>query len=251
MAKQKSIIRLEGTIGDITFYKGKTGYLARQASSLNGDLIATDPRFQRTRENNAEFGRAGSAGKLLRKSLRELIQHAKDSTMIGRLTKEMVKVIQADAVSIRGQRNVLDGELELLRGFNFNVNAKLDTLLFMDYVPSINRVSGAFSVEFPMFNPEVSISAPQGSTHCQLVLGGAAIDFEQGLTEFAANRSEYLSLKEATTAVINMSASLSPASTKPLFLAVGVVFYQQINGQYYTLSNGAYNGLSLVLIEGL
>ena len=74
MAKQRGIIKLEGTIGDITFQKTQDGYLAKEKSSIPASRIATDPAFQRTRENNAEFGRAGKAGKVLRNALRGALQ---------------------------------------------------------------------------------------------------------------------------------------------------------------------------------
>jgi hypothetical protein len=60
MARQKGIIKLEGTIGDVSFYKSKDGYLAREKGGVDGDRIKNDPAFQRTRENGSEFGRAGS-----------------------------------------------------------------------------------------------------------------------------------------------------------------------------------------------
>ncbi|WP_288096469.1 hypothetical protein, partial [Hydrotalea sp.] len=109
MAQQKGIIKLDGTIGGITFYKSQDGYLAREKGGVSADRIANDPNFQRTRENGAEFGRAGKAGKILRTSLRALLQNASDSRMVSRLTKQMVKVIQMDAVNPRGERNVIDG----------------------------------------------------------------------------------------------------------------------------------------------
>jgi hypothetical protein len=37
----------------------------------------------------------------------------------------MVKVIQADTIE-RGLRNVIDGEAELLTGFEFNIRGKLE-----------------------------------------------------------------------------------------------------------------------------
>ena len=97
MARQRSIIKLDGTIGGITFYKSKDGYLAREKGGISAERIANDPAFQRTRENGAEFGRAGKAGKVLRNSIRQLLQNVNDSRMVSRLTKEMVKVIQMDA----------------------------------------------------------------------------------------------------------------------------------------------------------
>lgn len=96
MAKQKGIIKLEGTIGDITFYKSRDGYLAKGKGGIPADRIANDPNFQRTRENESEFGRAGKAGKVLRNSIRALLQNASDRLLVSRLTTEMVKVIHEE-----------------------------------------------------------------------------------------------------------------------------------------------------------
>src|SRR5437870_3600682 len=111
MARQKSIIKLEGNIGDINFYRSKDGYLARETTTLNAQRIATDPKFKRTRENNAEFSNAAKAGKLLRKACAELLQFSKDPSAHNRLFQEMMKVLKADATSIRGLRNVTEGEV--------------------------------------------------------------------------------------------------------------------------------------------
>jgi hypothetical protein len=99
--------------------------------------IATDPAFQRTRENGAEFGRAGKAGKYLRTALRSLLQNVSDSRMIARLVKEMMRVIKADETNPRGFRNVIDGEAELLKGFEFNANSKLG-LLYLRHLPELS-----------------------------------------------------------------------------------------------------------------
>jgi hypothetical protein len=89
MAKQKGIIKLKGTIGDITFYKSKDGYIAREKGGVDAKRIANDPAFQRTRENGSEFGRAGKAGKTLRMALRTLLLNSSDSRMVSRLTQLM------------------------------------------------------------------------------------------------------------------------------------------------------------------
>ncbi|HSQ45116.1 MAG TPA: hypothetical protein VLM16_08980 [Ginsengibacter sp.] len=59
MAKQSGIIPLEGTIGNITFYKSKQGFLAKGKGGIPADRNAKDPAFIRTRENGSEFGKAG------------------------------------------------------------------------------------------------------------------------------------------------------------------------------------------------
>ena len=63
MARQKGLIKLKGTMGDITFYRTKDGYIAREKGGITAERLRNDPAFQRTRENMAEFCRAGNAGK--------------------------------------------------------------------------------------------------------------------------------------------------------------------------------------------
>ena len=97
----RCLLYTSGTIGDITFYKTQDGHLAREKGGIDASRIASDPAFQRTRENGSEFGRAGKAGKVLRTSLRGLLLNSADGRMVSRLTQRMVKVIQADTTSER------------------------------------------------------------------------------------------------------------------------------------------------------
>lgn len=251
MARQKGIIKLKGTIGGLTFYKSKDGYVVREKSDIDANRIATDPAFQRTRENGAEFGRAGKAGRILRTAFRALLLNTSDSKMVGRLTQRMMKVIQADATNDRGLRNVIDGEAELLTGFEFNIRGKLGTSMYASYNPTIDRVAGTMSVEIPSFVPKNMLIAPSGTTHFKIVSGGASIDFEQDNYVLDTDSSAILPWDAADTAQIILNNTVPPNSTNPLFLVLGIEFYQEVNGQMYPMKNGAFNPLSLVLVNGL
>ena len=252
MAKQKGIIKLDGTIGGITFYKTtEDGYLAREKGGVSADKIANDPAFQRTRENGEEFGRAGKAGKLLRNSIRAMLQNASDSRMVGRLTQKMVEVIQEDLTNPRGQRNVIDGEAELLEGFEFNISGKLGTTLYAPFTGTIDRVAGTLTANIPAFVPINMLAAPGGSTHFKIVSAGAEVDFENETFVMDAQATAVLPWDATATAVINLANAVTPNSTHPLFLALGIEFYQEVNGQMYPLKNGAFNPLSLVKVSGL
>ena len=251
MARQKSIIKLQGTIDDISFMKTQDGYMARKATSVNGTRIASDPAFQRTRENNSEFGRAGSASKVLRTAFRLQIQVAKDRRVVSRLVKEMMKVVKADSTSTRGLRNVVDGEAELLQHFEFNANAQLSSTLFAQYTPSINRVTGAAEVAVPAFIPLTGIVAPEGATHYKLLAAAGEIDFEAKTFTTDAADSGNLPINSVETLPINLATALPPASTHPLFLVFGIQFSQLVNGVEYPLKNGAFNALSIALVSGV
>src|SRR5690606_30222651 len=235
MARQKGIIKLKGTIGDITFYKTQDGHLAREKGGIDASRIATDPAFQRTRENGSEFGRAGKAGKILRTALRPLLLNSADSRMVSRLTQSMVKVIQADTTSERGLRNVIDGEAELLFGFEFNIRGKLGTSLFAPFTATIDRVAGTLEADLASFIPSNMIAAPSGTTHFKMISGGAEVDFEAETFVVATSESAILPWDATATAAINLSNAVTANSTNPLFLALGIEFYQEINGQMYSL----------------
>ena len=251
MARQKGIIKLKGTIGDITFYKTQDGHLAREKGGIDASRIASDPAFQRTRENGSEFGRAGKAGKILRTALRALLLNSADGRMVSRLTQSMIKVLQADLVSIRGLRNIIDGEAELLTGFEFNIRGKLGTSLFAPFAATIDRVTGVIEITLASFIPANMIVAPSGTTHFKIISAGAEVDFEAETFVVDNSETAILPWDSVATAVITQTNNVTPASTKPLFLALGVEFYQLVNGQMYPLKNGAYNPLSLVRVSGV
>src|ERR1700741_4319842 len=130
MARQKGIIKLQGKIGDISFYKTQDGHLAREKGGVDAARIANDPAFVRTRENGAEFGSSASSGKVLRDALRTMLMSASDNRVVSRLMKLMTDIKNLDATSARGERSVgtaiaLPAAKALLKGFNFNKRAIL------------------------------------------------------------------------------------------------------------------------------
>lgn len=223
--------------------------MAKEKSEISADKIATDPVFERTRENNAEFGRAGKASKLLRSSVRSLIQKVADPKMTGRLVQSMMFVIHEDAVNPRGQRNVIDGEAGLVKGFEFNSQSKLGATLYAPFTVSFTRSSGALSASFDAFVPATMVSSPSGSTHFKLSLAGSAVDFEADTYEVQIAETAYQPLDHNSIAAFDLSVSLSPASTHPVFSILLIEFVQEVNGTKYPLKNGAYNAASIVDVD--
>ena len=249
MARQKGIIKLLGTVGDITFYKAKEGFLAREKGGVDKERIMNDPNFQRTRENGEEFGRAGKSGKMLRTAFRSVLLNSSDSRMVGRLTRDMVKVIQQDQVNERGKRNVNDGDITLVKGFDFNINGKLSTTLYAPYTSSLDRVSGNVSVDLSPFVPLNMINAPSGTTHFKIEAASADVNFEDGSFNVSNADTGILPYDATETSAINLATSIPANSSEPIFLVLGVEFYQEINGEKYVLKNGAYNALQIIEVS--
>ncbi len=249
MAKQTGIIKLKGTIGGISFYKTADGHLAREKGGVDANRIANDPAFQRTRENGSEFGRAGKGCKILRTAIRLLLQNAKDKRVVSRLTKTLVAVTKTDTTNERGARTLQDGDLNLLLGFEFNLNGKLGATLFAPFTKAFDRVAGDATLDIPAFSPSVRIAAPAGTTHFKVVMGAAELDFDNESSTFESDETAILPYTAANTAAIALSASLPANSTLPVVQVMGIEFYQEVNGQMYSLKNGAYNALSVTIAD--
>ena len=249
MARQKGIIKLEGTIGDVSFYKSQDGYLAREKGGVDKERIKNDPAFQRTRENGSEFGRAGKAGRTLRTSLRVLMQKASDKKVTSRLTREMMKVLQTDPNNVRGERKVSEGNISLLNGFEFNINGKLSATLYAQYDVDFDRAAGSVSIDLIDFVPSNVIAAPSGATHMKLVAGVGEVNFETESFKFAQDATGELAIDQNLIPAISLEPAVTANTPDDVFLVLGIEFMQQVNGEMYPLKNGSYNPLAIVFID--
>lgn len=249
MARQKGIIKLQGSIGDVSFYKTQDGYLAREKGGVDAERIKNDPAFQRTRENGSEFGRAGKAGRTLRTALRLMLQNGSDRRVSARLTKELVKVVKSDTNNARGERTVANGDLSILEGFDFNINGKLRATLYAQYGITMDRAGGNAEITLDDFAPSKAISYPPGTTHMKVHAGIAEVNFGTEDFVFAQDESALLPVNDQVIAGLTLSPALTAGTTDIIFLVLGIEFLQEVNGQMYPLKNGAYNPLTIVSID--
>ena len=83
MARQAGVIKITGTIGDITFYQLEEEYYLRKKTSLNRKRFLKDPAFAGSRIRSAQFGVASS---LASRFYRSLPKEKKGHGIIGKLS---------------------------------------------------------------------------------------------------------------------------------------------------------------------
>lgn len=250
MAKQKSFLKIEGTIQDLTFYQGTDGaYYVRSKGGVSKNRIKNDPAFQRTRENGVEFGEVARSGKMFRRAISDLIYNVKDLSRTARLTGTLARVKNEDATSDRGERKVhigigtLRGKQELV-GFEFNRKSPIGKVLKVNF--EIDTTAGEISI--PGFNPARHLDLPQGATHVEIQAGKLRFDFESGTGNLTLDSSSELEI-ENTQMVIELDVSGTSTAPGLDFYFLKIAFYQQINAKLYALQNGAYNAAQIIAIE--
>jgi hypothetical protein len=250
MAKQESFIKLQGKVGNLSFFKTKNGYQARVKGGVSADRIKSDPAYQRTRENNAEFATVSSASKNIRDLLRPMILSTSDPKMATRLSSRLFRMLKADTESVRGQRRVNASSFALLRDFNFNELAPLSNTLFINTLASIDRATGAVALSVPEITPEVHLGKPKAATHFRFTAGAALVSLDQEMesSSLQLDQSGYEPVT-AALAPMALACTMPSGSISPIILVFGISFYQEVNGLYYSLNNCAFNALCIVAVD--
>lgn len=251
MAKQEGLVKMEGTVGDLSFYKRKGEYHVRKKGGVSAERIRTDPAFARTRENQKEFARAMSGGKLVKMSLSEVIRRNRFYRLNTRLTRILMKVLRSDMESDRGMRLVSKGDISLLKGFELNQEAVFTNVLTPEATVTIDRVAGTLSVSFPAFVPTDAVGQPEDATHLQVTLAGVEIDFDAEEYQTKLERSANIPLTNEEVPAIELTAALTPDSDKPWLGVLALDFFQEVNGKMYDLKNSAHNAMKMVVAENV
>jgi len=246
MGKNEGILKIQGTLDNITFYKTQDGSLVKTKSGVSKKRIMKDPAFSRTRENMSEFASNAQAGKLLRQSVNDIMQRAKDNRLTSRLTKLMSEIQKYDTTSTRGKRSVAVGiqdplALALLDNFNFNIHAKMSSIL--QAMVAVDSQTGEVGIS--NFVPNRDLISPEGATHVSLQSAYVKTDFGTGTYLNSLSEVENLALDE-TSSNISLTPDQLPGGTGVVFILLLVEFFQEVNGVQYSLRNGAFNSLSIM-----
>lgn len=249
MAKQESLIKFRGKVGDLSFSKHRNrGYEVRMKGGVDKARIQTDPNFQRTRENMAEFGSAAGSAKLIRMQLNNLLRTFADNTMRNRLTALMHRIQKADSTNARGERIFLEENSAMLKGFEFNQASSLKTLLEQKLEPVYDRATGEATLIIPEFNPQNDVMLLNGATHMQFTLAVAELSMDDVPPRPVMARSGYIPLIGVHVEE-TLQAPLVVDPTRVVYIIVGISMYQEVNDSYYPLKNNPYNAMTIVEVD--
>lgn len=246
MPKQKGIVKIEGTMDDITFFKRKDVFLVRAKGGVSKERIMTDPAYKRTRENMAEFTDVVTSSKMFRNGCAVIIKSAFDGTLSNRLMRALSVIKNLDSTSIRGERKVAVGITtaegkQQLKGFDLNSHAPINSVLFAPYM--LNTVDGKVTIEGLV--PLDMLNYPPNSTHVGFRTAFMNLDFGTAVSAIRYSPITTLPLDMTETSVYLIPSDVPPGTGNSFYLLL-VEFYQETNGSLYALNDGKYNSLTLL-----
>lgn len=204
MAKVKGLFEINGSIGDLTFYKQKNTegtIVKKKGGGFNTEAIKTKASMAPVRQNASELGAVSVAVRVFKLGIAPLLPPVKISDFHSRLVSLFVKIKGTDTQSARGSRSVGVGlqteeGRSLLLGHPLLYATSTKHRLFKEM-----RYDAATRVLTYSGLNKGSYSFPKGSD---------AIQFQAGLLwlDFAGEVSQ-LTLSEA---VVQKKGSLEPFS---------------------------------------
>jgi len=247
--KTKRFYQVIRFVGRDYFLQNNGDDLIRTTGGVDKNRIKNDPAFKRTCENMSEFGGSATVVKALRMGFTNIIKSMSDNSVVGRITGVMKK-INSVGTEVRGQRGfeILPNKI-LLEGFEFSKNTPLDTIF---YAPTLDTNRSIATWVVPDFNTSNYINPPEGATHFKLVLITTVLsDFNYSITikkyepvNAAENETNGIALSTEiplggmvgsdTTLVVDLGFGAALA-TVGVANAIGIIFYQEINTQFYEL----------------
>ncbi|MDX2271024.1 MAG: hypothetical protein NW237_03615 [Cyanobacteriota bacterium] len=236
MARNKGIIQLQGTVGGLTFKRDGT------ISQAVGSRPVT---AERTKENNTEFAIAAKQAKVIRDALRGL--DVGDRFLAGRMVKVVRSGVALDPDNERGKRILSNNEArQVLPKFELNGNANLTSVAPLAWVVAgdaltITKMGGG------VLTPR-DIYAPAGTTDISVMALVATVNLdpdvlsvvEAGMTAFPV---------VGNPGAAEWSVPLPEDPNLLTLGAVGVKFFQRVNGELYSLRNGSYDVAQIVVVR--
>ena len=138
-----------------------------------------------TRESALEFGMASNAARILRWAFLPLTYTA-DGGMINRMNVAVLKCIKDSREKKRGERDLHDGDLGNLAGFQFNKNSPLGDLLKVRPVAELDADS-RLKVRVPAFKEAGDLQSIPYSHYCVLRLILVAVNFRENYYEYGGH----------------------------------------------------------------
>jgi hypothetical protein len=245
MAKQKGIVKLVGTLGELNFYERKGKPVVRQAGGgFTSEAVKKGANMVRVRENAGEFGTVSRAKKLVRMGLHPFLKDVKDVTLHGRMMTLFQTVKALDTESLRGQR-LFEKGLATPYGrqlvLDFDLTPKRAGML----LPSHGTFDAAAqSYTLPTLLPK-TLKMPKGATGLQVSLGVLHVDFAEATFKFQSSAPAFLD-PNAPSTTITLTPEPLPLGTGVHFAALQVRYYQEVNGSRFLLNDLNAQGIDIV-----
>ena len=246
MAEQVGVVKLDGPMNGISFYKSRGKYLARSIGKVSPERRKFSPEFTNNRYNESEFGSAGKLSGRIRGTVmgKEKIPY---NDLHNRISKVLISIIKSDKVNDWGKRNFFKGEIAKLKCFNFNRFLPLEHTYFGKIEHSMDLMAGKASVSL-QFTPVSDIKAPSGANQVRISTSMVSIPSKEAEVSEQIESAPQYSLFDNRPMNFNFEIIVPAHPSEKLYIhLIKIEFLQEVNGKTYAIKEKG--GIVLTVLD--
>ncbi len=247
---QSGLLQMLGPTQNMSIYRKRNGeYGLRRKGGPTAKRFAKDPNYAQARINTSEFGQAAKGSALIRRAFRAMIPKVANDELHSRLTKVCKDIINSDASHQRGSRMLMNGDLSLLREFNFSPAGKFGLIVSIPFQHTVDRTAGTVGISMPAFAPADVIRFPKHATHARLKMGVAVLSFEKEMFTFESACSIPIPKGRKPINPEDLTVQIPAGTSDPLFIAMAVEFLTLEKGAFCPVPDSQLNLMQLTGVD--
>lgn len=215
MARQSNI-KLSCTVGNVIFYRTRTGYYMRSKPQTVNQSKATKAAGER-------FGWSHITAKALRLAFAPIISDTKNKKMISRLAMACYDCINSGVL----QQDIPVNNLPFITGFEYNPEALLKEKLCLPITLQRSADNGLV-LHWPVFEPVKTMAAPAGTKQVVCYIMFAVCTFDEPHITALYTITLTIPYQPGT---IPAQAIVPPIHTEPGCLTVCTMALQYFTGE--------------------
>jgi hypothetical protein len=167
MARQEGPLQFSGKVGNVVGYaRGKDNF-TRSAGKIY-ELT------EGSKKSGTEFGRGSTASKIVRQAFKTHLLPSFTIKLHNRLSERFREIIRTGPTAKKGDRTVYDGDVSMLRNFEFNPISTFRRIIHIE--ARAEFLNGSLRVNLPAFSWQDNINAPEKAS--AVVLGAVCGSFD-------------------------------------------------------------------------
>jgi len=218
MAIQNGVLKINGQLGDLVFYKRG-----------NADVVRQKPiQIQQTeasKKSSRDFGTASRNAAYIRKAFAPLVQLYAYDDLLNRLNKRFIEIFKTIPAEQAGHKRLTDGNLALLKGFEFNTSKSLDKLWSSETDLRI-ETDGLVKLILPKGEIKSLLKPHPKATEARLQVMGFHFDLDDtGGYEIIEVNDLVIPLSNSHFPKTALALQLNHKGDKALIFAMGISFF--------------------------
>lgn len=235
---------IRGTLGDLNYYRTQKGQcIIRQRRQSTKNAFYRHPRYERCRENVAEFVLTSKHASRISRAFSSRRKYFSDSEHFNRLVG-LLRMIAQTSTSERGSRCWNEGNIHLLEGFSFNKDRSFSNTINAESSVTIDTDTGHCHLLLADFVPALDLHPPARAAYFQIIFRVAVLGEDGKDYEF-----EDLTGLHATNSAAPLAISLqTPFLSTPgalILVGAGILFYEDYMGIPVPIRGGTFEILEV------